>query len=177
MKYIALLRGINVGGNNKVAMADLKTCFEDAGLQNVTTYINSGNVIFESGMTNIAELITHCEQAIEKQFGFHVICSVIAAETLADALRHAPAWWNKGEAKHNAIFVIAPRRAKDIAQEIGGANPEYEKVAVHEPVIFWSAPVETFSRTRYSKIVSSKAYQFVTIRNANTTLKLAELSK
>lgn len=175
MKFIALLRGINVGGNNKVAMVDLKKCFEDTGFSNVITYINSGNVIFESSQVDTVKLITMCEAAIQKQFGFHVICSVISASELLDALKHAPKWWNKGDAKHNAIFVIPPKTAEEIMAEIGEAKPEYENVAAYHPIIFWSAPVKTFSRTRYSKIVGSKVYQSVTIRNANTANKLAEL--
>lgn len=59
--------------------------------------------------------------------------------------------------------------------EVGEAKPDYENVAAVHPIIFWSAPIKTFGRTRYSKIVGTKAYQSITIRNANTTLKLAEL--
>ncbi len=77
MKFIALLRGINVGGKNKVAMAELKKCFEEAGFNNVMTYINSGNVIFESAQTDVSKLVRICEATVEKRFGFHVICSVI----------------------------------------------------------------------------------------------------
>lgn len=175
MKYIALLRGINVGGNNKVAMSDLKACFENAGLTNVIIYINSGNVIFETEQTETVELVSLCESAIEKQFGFHIICSVISADELIDAMKHAPGWWNKGEAKHNAIFVIAPKTVEEIMTAVGEAKPEYEKVAAYHSIIFWSAPVNTFSKTRYSKIVGTKTYKSVTIRNANTTLRLAEL--
>lgn len=177
MKFIALLRGINVGGNNKVSMPELRKCFEKAGFKDVVTYINSGNVIFETAQTDKAKLVQICEQAIEEQFGFRVVCAVISAAELQDALRQAPKWWgNDNEIKHNAIFVIAPKTAKDIIEEVGEAKPEYENVEAHEPIIFWSAPIETFSRTRYSKIVGSKAYQSVTIRNANTTKKLLELS-
>lgn len=175
MKYVALLRGINVGGNNRVSMSELRSCFEDAGFNNVITYINSGNVIFESGHTDLAKIVEICEELIEKRFGFHVTCSVISANELLDALKHAPKWWNSGDAKHNAIFVIAPKKAEEIAAKIGEVKPEYEKVAVYHPIIFWSAPNKTFSRTRYSKIVGTKEYKYVTIRNANTTLKLAEL--
>ncbi|MEO7364210.1 MAG: DUF1697 domain-containing protein [Candidatus Saccharimonadales bacterium] len=177
MKFIALLRGINVGGNNKVAMSDLKSCFETIGCKNVVTYINSGNVIFEYKQAATVKLTTMCEDAIEKQFGFHIICSVISADELLGAMKHAPKWWNNSDAKHNAIFVIAPKKADEIVEEIGQAKPEYEKIAVHHPIIFWSAPIKTFSRTRYSKIVGTKAYQSVTIRNANTTNKLAELCR
>ena len=56
MKYVALLRGINVGGNNKVSMTELKTCLEEAGFENVSTYINSGNVLFESEANDAVKL-------------------------------------------------------------------------------------------------------------------------
>jgi uncharacterized protein (DUF1697 family) len=62
-------------------------------------------------------------------------------------------------------------------QEVGEAKPEYEQVAAYEPIIFWTAARATFGRTRYSKIVGTKAYQSVTIRNANTTRRLAELTR
>ena len=177
MKYVALLSGINVGGNNKVPMIELKACFEKVGFRNVVTYINSGNVIFESNQTDLVKIVEICESAIEKQFGFRVVCSVISGQDLCEAVNHAPIWWNKGEAKHNALFVIAPKTAQEIMQEVGDAKLEYEKVAAYGQIIFWSAPLKTFSRTRYSKIVGSRAYQSITIRNANTTLKLAELSE
>lgn len=174
---MALLRGINVGGKNAVAMPQLRHCFENLGFKNVLTYINSGNVIFDTDETDEAKLVHMCEAAIEKQFGFRVVCSVIAADELLEALNHAPKWWDNGDAKHNAIFVIAPKTTDEIMQEIGDAKPEYENVAAYHPIIFWSAPIKTFSRTRYSKVVGTKAYKSVTIRNANTTKKLAELCK
>jgi uncharacterized protein (DUF1697 family) len=178
MKYIALLRGINVGGNNKVSMQDLKKSFDKAGFQNVSTYINSGNVIFESNETDTASLITQCRELLEKEYGFPIELTVIAAASLKDALEHAPDWWRDDpEAKHNAIFVIPPATPDGIIADVGAAKPEYEKVAAYQNVIFWSAPLKTFSRTRWSKIVGSKAYQYVTIRNANTARKLLELLK
>jgi uncharacterized protein (DUF1697 family) len=177
MKYIALLRGINVGGNNKVSMAELKACFEAVGHSNVLTYINSGNVVFESNITDKVELVRRCESAIENQFGFKIVCAVLTAQELEVAMAHAPSWWGVGDAKHNALFVIAPKTTKDIIQSVGEEKPEYEKIAAYDPILFWSAPLETFSKTRYSKIVGTDAYQYVTIRNSNTTKKLLELSR
>lgn len=177
MKYIALLRGINVGGNNKVSMAELRACFEEAGFTNVSTYINSGNVFFESAEVDEAKLVRQCEAAIETRVGFRVVCAVISAREIADSLAHAPNWWDKGtDVKHNALFVIAPKTAKEIMNEAGEPKPEYEQVAAHGRVIFWSAPVKTFGRTQYGKIVGTKAYQSITIRNSNTARKLVELS-
>jgi len=176
MKYIALLRGINVGGNNKVSMAQLKLSFEALGFENVKTYINSGNVIFDATELSVAKLVEQCEAVIEKEFGFHVVCSVISAKDLKSAITHAPEWWGLDDSdKHNAIFVIAPVTANEIMKTVGEAKPEYEKVEAYGSVIFWTAPFKTFGRSRYSKIVGTAAYKFVTIRNANTARKLAEL--
>ena len=178
MKYIALLRGINVGGNNKVSMKELKNCFEKAGFRNVSTYINSGNVIFEYDETNIESLIVQCREILEKEFGFPISLSVIDAPALKEALEHAPKWWGVDpESKHNAIFVIPPATSDNIIAEAGAAKPEYESVSAYGNVIFWSAPLKTFSRTRWSKIVGTKAYQDITIRNANTANKLLDLVK
>ena len=178
MKYIALLRGINVGGNNKVSMAELKRCFESLGFKDVITYINSGNVIFDTKHTDIAALVQQCEKIIETTFGFYIVCAVISANDLHSAIINAPSWWglDNGD-KHNAIFVIAPSTSDEVMSAVGEAKPEYEKVVSYGSVIFWSAPLKTFSRTRYSKIVGSAVYKSVTIRNANTTKKLVELSR
>lgn len=177
MKYIALLRGINVGGNNKVSMTELKVCFASLGFKNISTYINSGNVIFDDDETNQPELIKRCEEAIEDQFGFRVVCSIILATDLAAAVSNAPAWWGLDDGnKHNAIFVIPPSTAESVVKEVGEAKPEYEKIATYGSIIFWTAPLETFSRTRYSKIVGTAVYKRITIRNANTTKKLVALS-
>lgn len=176
-QYIALLRGINVGGNNTVAMPRLRLGFEEAGFTAVSTYINSGNVIFTSPNTNIEELAAQCRQLIEQHFALQIPVAVVPAAQITNALKNAPAWWGASEeSKHNAIFVIPPATAQQIAQLVGEAKPEYEQVDFYENVIFWSAPLKTFSRTRWSKIVQSKqAYNAITIRNYNTTQKLAQL--
>jgi uncharacterized protein (DUF1697 family) len=176
-KYIALLRGVNVGGNNKIAMPELKAAFEAADFANITTYINSGNVIFDSELDEVAVKIS-CEQAISDTFGLTITVGIISAYELRDALAHAPGWWNTdSDSKHNAIFIIPPATAESVCAEVGSAKPEYEKLAHHGKVIFWSAPLATFSRTRWSKITQHRAaYNAITIRNANTTLKLLELA-
>ena len=176
MYYVALLRGINVGGNNKVSMPALKKCFEDIGFTEVSTYINSGNVLFEFAETELPKLVEMCEAAIRETFGFHVICSVVAAQELVRSVEHAPRWWGKpDDDKHNALFIIAPKTPAEIMKSVGEAKPEYEKVAAEGPIIFWTAPFKTYNRTRYSKIVGTDVYKYVTIRNANTTKKLMAL--
>lgn len=178
-KYIVLLRGINVGGNNKIAMPELKTGFQACGFSHVTTYINSGNILFDSNTADEGQIKSVCEAMIVERFGLNIMVNILSAADLVDALTHTPSWWNRdADAKHNAIFVIPPMTAEEICTQVGEIKPEYEKVAFYGRVIFWSAPLKTFSRTRWSKIVENKAaYRHITIRNANTTLKLMELAK
>lgn len=175
-RYIALLRGINVGGKNKISMPALKSAFEQAGFSDVLTYINSGNIIFSSDESYTLTLQDICRQAIADSFGLDIPVAVLSAADWADALLHAPCWWdNDGESKHNAIIVIAPASPEAILASVGEAKPEYEKIACHGRFIFWSAPIPTFSRTRLSKITATGVYSQITIRNANTTKKLLEL--
>ncbi|RJE48900.1 MULTISPECIES: DUF1697 domain-containing protein [unclassified Dehalobacter] len=178
MRYIALLRGINVGGKNKVSMHDLKNCFENAGFINTRTYINSGNVIFDSEQQSIIDLSNNCHDILEKKFDFPIGLALIDVHTLKEALEHVPDWWGDDpKSKHNAIFVIQPATAEEIIEDAGKIKPEYEQLYAYKEIIFWSAPLKTFSRTRWSKIVGTKAYQYITIRNANTTKKLLELAQ
>lgn len=175
-KYVALLRGVNVGGKNKISMPLLKAAFEDAGFSGVTTYINSGNILFSSQQQDRVTLQKSCQQIIRDTFQLEIAVAVLSESELQDALKHAPDWWdNDSDSKHNALFVIAPASADSIIEAVGQSKPEYEQVAYHGPVIFWSAPLKTFSRTRWSKIVSTSAYSSVTIRNANTAKRLLQL--
>lgn len=175
-RYISFLRGVNVGGNNKVSMAELKKLLAANGYRDVVTYINSGNILFTSDSTDCAVLQRHHEALIAEHFGLAITLAIVPGDTLLSAVKHAPEWWNRdADTKHNAIFVIPPATAASVTEAIGPAKPEYEQVAAHGQVIYWSAPIATFSRTRWSKVVSTSVYGSITIRNANTVLKLAQL--
>jgi uncharacterized protein (DUF1697 family) len=159
-------------------MPQLKVLFEQAGFLDVITYINSGNIIFASENANEAELKKQCESLIHNGFHLKIPVTIVSAKDLSDALNNAPSWWNSDEdSKHNAIFVIPPVTAEEVFEQIGEMKPEYEKVDYYNRVIFWSAPIKTFSRTRWSKIVGSSVYDSVTIRNSNTVNKLLQLVK
>lgn len=178
IKYIALLRGINVGGKNKVSMKELKELLEKNGFQDVVTYINSGNIIFSSDNPDIEFLKRNCEALIFEKFKLELSLMVISAEELIEALNNAPDWWGADkESKHNAIFVISPTTVDEVFKEVGEIKPEYEKVSSFGKVIFWSAPLKTFSRTRWSKVVGKSVYNKITIRNSNTVKCLVELCR
>lgn len=173
-KYIALLRGINVGGKNKVNMSELKSAFVGFGFSHVSTYINSGNVLFSSVEKDVLKLKGDCEGIIREHFELEILVAVVSVEELKKALEHAPEWWDQDpDSKHNAIFVMAPTTVEAVFVAVGEIKPEYERVGFYGNVIFWSAPVNTFSKTRWSKVVGSKIYGQITIRNANTVKKLS----
>lgn len=175
--YIALLRGINVGGNNKIDMKQLKAAFGEAGFFDARTYINSGNVIFSSDKDAVT-VQGDCETLIANRFGLNIAVGILTTEELADALAHAPNWWGSTpDSKHNAIFVISPATAEDVCAEVGEIKPEYEKCAYWGKLIFWSAPMKTFSRTRWGTVSKRNTYQKITIRNSTTVFKLVELAK
>jgi uncharacterized protein (DUF1697 family) len=176
-QYIALIRGINVGGKNTVSMTDLKESLLKNGFQNVSSYINSGNIIFESQETDLTKLVTTFENILLVEFTVTTRVAVLSVNEIHESWQHAPKWWGKDpNSKHNAIFVIAPADAREVAAGAGDAKPEYEKIEVYNHVIFWSAPLDTFSRTRWSKIVNTSEYDKITIRNFNTTKKLVDLT-
>ncbi|WP_436667174.1 DUF1697 domain-containing protein [Latilactobacillus sakei] len=179
MQYIALLRGINVGGKRKVQMNLLRTAFEDAGFTNVRTYINSGNVLFETPETELAELVAVCDQLMVTTFGFSVRIAIVTADSLIAAVEQAPNWWGVAAGtSHNLIVAIAPKTAAELSEQLGPVKADYEQVAVTGQFVFWSAPVKTHGRTRWATIVKNKTlYQWITIRNANTARKLAALAQ
>ena len=178
-KYIALLRGVNVGGKNRIPMPELKLAFEEIGFLNVITYINSGNVVFSSNIQDKNELIRKSESIIENKFKVSIPVTIISAKELSDIVKNAPVWWHTGDKEiyDNAIFVISPTSVEEVFAKVGDAKLEYEKVGSYGNVIFWSAALKTFNKTRWSKIAGSSVNNNVTIRNANTTKKLLEIAE
>lgn len=147
-RYIALLRGINISGKNKVPMAELKKGFETLAFVEVKTYLNSGNVIFSSDEDNIRKLTDKIEEMIKNQFGLDIPVFVLSREALEDILQNAPDWWgseNK-EIYDNLIFIIPPAAFSDVYNEIGEPRKELERIKDYKEVIFWS-----FSRKDYQK--------------------------
>lgn len=178
-KYIALLRGINISGKNKVSMPLLKVAFEDMGFLNVSTYINSGNVLFSSENNDKNEISGLCKAMIEERFMLDIPIVIISLKELSEALDNTPKWWDINsdeEVIHQAIFPIPSVTIEEVYKAVGEAKPEYEQVDYYKNVIFWSAPRATLSKTRWYKIASSSVNNKVTIRNASTTKKLFLLS-
>ncbi len=178
MKYVALLRGINVGGNNKVPMADLKACLEDAGLESVRTYIQSGNVILQSSEKDETKLTQKIERAIEKAFGFPVVVALFNHAEFEAIAQHVPKDWLKNpEWKYNYLFLKKPTTAQEALDALGEQKTEIEYVKAGNGVLYQAMSIKLFGRTTASKMIGTPIYKQMTIRNHNTVTKLAELLK
>ncbi len=172
-KYFAFLRGINVGGHNRVPMAELKNHLEHKGFENVVTYINSGNVLVSSNHTDVAEIRAQFEAIIFESFHLNIQVMIISVKDLTAALNHAPVWWDVDEtAKHNAIFVLPPADVQTVYREICDIKLPSEKVDFYGRIIFWSVPIEDYSVASLSKVVRAKTLEKITVRNAKTTKKM-----
>lgn len=174
-KYVALLRGINISGKNKVPMAELKKVFEELGFTEVKTYLNSGNVIFSSEKNNIGSLTGQIETMIKNQFGLDIPVFVTSKEDLEDILHHAPDWWgteNK-EIYDNLIFIMPPATFAEVWDEIGEPREELEKIKEYKEAVFWSFNRKDYQKTNWwPKTASAGISGKLTIRTANTVRKI-----
>ena len=177
-RFIALLRGINISGKNKIPMADLKKSFELLGFTSVKTYLNSGNVIFSTYETNVKELIKRIENMIQKEFGLDIPTFVILQSDLLDILSHAPNWWGSGnkEIYDNLIFIMPPASFKDVHDEIGEPKAELEQIENYRDAIFWSFKLKFYQKTNWwSKTINAQISNKLTIRTANTVRKISKM--
>jgi uncharacterized protein (DUF1697 family) len=175
MVYVALLRGINVGGNNIVPMARLKAVFEKAGMKRVKTYINSGNVIFADDRRKPATIVTVLEEAIEKAFKLPIkvlIRDLPAIKSVAKALPEE--WTNDGAMKCDVMFLWEGFDRKSILKELT-IKTGIDEVVYVRGAILWRVDRPKLTRSGMLKIVGTDLYRGMTVRNCNTVRKLAEL--
>ncbi len=177
MKYVAFLRGINVGGNKKVSMSDLKNIFESLGFQNVSTYINSGNVIFEAEATTdkvSKQIKTTLEKNFEPALG-PIKVLVVSHTQLKTIARKAPKGFGQEPAKYYSDVIFLIDVTADEAFGTFEPHPEVDAVWKGPGVVYFRRLSAERTRSRMSKIVGKPIYKNMTIRSWNTTTKLLSL--
>lgn len=175
MRFVALLRGINVGGKTLVKMADLKECAETLGLDNVSTFIASGNLLFESAERDPAKLESMIERAIEERFALPVKVVVLSSAEYSRIVRAVPkAWAGDATLRANVAFVRRGTDAKTIVRELR-PDAAVEQVKAVKGAILWATKRDALNRSVMRKLIGGAAYKELTVRNLNTTLKLREL--
>lgn len=175
-RYLALLRGINVGGKNIIAKDDLRRCFEDTGFENVKTYIQSGNVLFRSGSKSIKNLTSRLELALSEAFDYSAQVVVFSHRNYQAELEAAPAHWGSDETqKHNAMFLLGTNTPQKILEQVPPLVEKYESVDHADRTLFWSVSREHAGKSAMMKLAGMSIYKQMTVRNHKTTQKLLEL--
>jgi uncharacterized protein (DUF1697 family) len=175
--YLILLRGINVGGKNKIPMVELKLFLEEQGCTNVTTYIQSGNVILQSNLDAKA-LNQKIEENVPRKFKLDssiIKVLVLTKEELQQIVNNRPTGFGDQPEKYHsdAIFLIGTKAAQ--AMPVFSPREGVDKVWPGDGVIYSQRLSAQRTKSRLSKIVGTPAYQSMTIRNWNTTTKLLEM--
>ncbi len=175
-QYLVLLRGINVGGNNIIKMADLKVCFENMGFTDVVTYIQSGNVLFKSVEKDKTKLTKKIEGVLSERFSYKSRLVVITQKELARAVEGAPQGFGKDldQYRYDVIFLKAPLTAKEAMKNVK-VKEGIDKAYAGKNVLYFSRLISKASQSHLTKIITLPMYQNMTIRNWNTTTKLLAL--
>lgn len=174
--YLALLRGINVGGKNLIKMPDLAACFEAQNYQNVRTYIQSGNVIFSADDGDQTRLTSLLEETLSKTFNYGASLVLLSHEQMKDVVGRAPEGFGSDpEAyRYDVLFLKKPLTASEAMRSVI-AREGVDQVFAGTDVLYFSRLISQISKTYLTRIIGSPIYQSLTIRNWNTTTKLLSL--
>jgi len=173
MKYVALLRGINVGGNHKVDMKKIKTLFESLGFFNVSTYINSGNVIFE-GSGKPWEICKKLELSFKKEFSFDIPILVKTEKEIVDIAEAIPKTWENNTIQRTDVAFLFPEfDSKKIIDELP-IKKEFIDIRYVTGAIYWNVKRENVYKSQLGKLIGHKLYKSMTVRNINTVRVLGK---
>jgi uncharacterized protein (DUF1697 family) len=177
MRYVALLRGVNVGGNNIIKMSDLKRVFEQLGCNDVITYIQSGNVVFESRAKSPARLTGLIETALATEFHASFGVVVLTAQQLENVTKNAPVGFggDPGRYRYDVAFVRPPARAELILSTIS-LKDSVDEAFEGNGVLYFKRLISRASESHLSRLPRHIAYTNMTIRNWNTTTRLCRMT-
>ena len=175
--YIALLRGINVGGKNKVVMTDLKKCLEDLGYTNIQTYIASGNVIFESENDPL-EIKIQIEKVLPKKFNLDdelIKVLVLSRERFFEIIKQKPDGFGEQPDIYHSDAIFLMDKTSEQVMSVFDPREGVDRIWPGNGVIYSQRLSAQRTKSRLNKAIGTPEYKFMTIRSWNTVLKLMEL--
>ncbi len=174
--YIALLRGINVGGNNIIKMSDLKACFEDMGFGSVATYIQSGNIVFESDHVELETIEDKIRNGLYQNFSYNGTVVLISSHDLQRVIADAPEDFGTDydRYKYDVLYLKKPLTAREALEDIP-VKESVDDAFAGPGVVYYRRSVEHLSKSRLNKLPSMPVYQNITIRNWKTSNKILEM--
>jgi uncharacterized protein (DUF1697 family) len=175
VRHVVLLRGINVGGRNKVAMGDLRSLLTEAGFADVATYIQSGNVLLTTPARE--ELEAEIEALLAQRLGMSLVVVVRTADQVRSVLAGAPQGFGAHPETYlsDVVFLKAPLTGED-ALGVVSLREGVDSAWAGDGVLYFQRVSARRSRSRLSTLVSKPEYQSMTIRNWATTTRLVELA-
>jgi uncharacterized protein (DUF1697 family) len=173
-KYVALLRGINVGGKNIIKMTDLKEEVEKSGYKKVSTFIQSGNVIFETDEDSTQNITKHLEIALSKAFSYQSKIVLIFHDQLKQILSEIPIEWkHQDNLRCYIAFVKEPMTPQKVLAEVK-LKEDVDSAKLGKGVVYMSTLLTGITKSGFTKLIGSKVYQDITIRNYTTSKKILE---
>lgn len=176
IKYIALLKGINVGGHKKILMADLKLLLKNCGYKNITTYIQSGNIIFETTETNKQEIVSIIGNAIQQKYGFEVPIILKTVEEYKQAVANNPFYKNNKDINTLHLTFLSATPSKHDINQIKTYTFKPDKYFIINDCIYLYIEGKYHETKLSNKFFETKLKLQATTRNWKTVLKLLELS-
>ncbi len=175
MKYAAFLRGINVGGHNKIKMESLREMFAALGFENVKTYINSGNVIFETSETDDNKLAAEIEKAIEAEFSLTIKVMVRTMAEIEDIIKNNPFAGQFENDKDLHVLFTDEELTEEKRGLLLSNNNENEQFTVRNREIFCLLRISVLDSLLGKDYIGKKLKVSATARNWRTVNKIAGL--
>ena len=176
MVYVLLLRGVNVGGKNKVSMSDLKEALSNEGFEDVSSYINSGNLFFRStqGLEHCSSVIAHL---LARDYTFPIPFVLMSKEDYLAEKAELPDWWQGDLARRDVLFIPNNIDKASILDFINTSELYNEIVYIGQHSIFWGKydEAEYLKSTYHKKLIKQDFYKRITIRNGKTYDKVADI--
>ena len=173
-RFVALVRGINVGGRNAVRMPDLVACFDDAGFEDVTTYLQSGNVLFTAPRRKARALEKELEPMLEERFGMPLLVVVRSRDELAATIDSAPPDHGSPKLRSEVIFLKHPLTAEKALAEFPDLRDGVDSVAPGPAAIYFSRVAARATKTRIQVLMGMPIFQRMTMRTWRTCTTLLE---
>jgi uncharacterized protein (DUF1697 family) len=174
-RYVALLRGINVGGNNLIKMSDLRDSFANMELTNVATYIQSGNVVFSAKQKSKAKLAELIEKALSEAFSYESRVVLISETEIEQVLSQAPKRFGQEvEYRYDVLFVRDPLKATELLEALPMA-PGVDTAQAGDHAVYFRRLIARADESKLTKLGQRAVFKNITVRNWNTTIKLAAM--
>lgn len=174
-RFALLVRGINVGGKNKVVMAQLRQELNDLGLGQVETYINSGNIFFTTDLAR-SQLVEYLSTFFENHYPFIQHFSLLSREDYEAECANLPEWWQEDLARKDVLFYTEGLDQEAVWELVSSFSLGDEIIHRGNLGIYWGKySEETYTKTAYHRqVLKMPVYRLLTIRNANTFDKIGQ---